>query len=157
VSDFVIEEVIGQEGFSTANGEFTAYTVKFSGDQGRGEAQHNRKASSPAPVPGETVDGEIVHQNGRAMLKRIYKPPGGQSGGFKGGGRTEDPKKSAEIRRMASQKAGVALFNTEVALALAGNAPNFLAALGEPGGVSKQLLKRVQWFEDDAKAAGERA
>jgi hypothetical protein len=100
-------------------------------------------------------DYELLPKKGQfpRKLKRM------QQGGSNGGGfnRSEDPKKSAEIRRMAAQKAGVALFNTEVALALAGNAPKFLAALGEPGGVSKELVKRLQYFDDDAKAAGEKA
>jgi hypothetical protein len=140
VSDFVIEEVLGQEDFSTANGDFTAYTVRFSGDQGNGTAQHNRKASSPAPVAGETIDAEIQHKNGKAMLKRLYKPPGGQSGGFNGGGRS--PQDTKQIVRQHSQEMALRLLTLEIEL---GTVPKDAKA-------SELLTPRIDWFQKDAES-----
>lgn len=141
---FTINEVLGQEQFSTANGDFIAYRVKFSGDQGNGEAQHKRKASSPAPNAGETIDAELVHKNGKVELKRIYQP-GGQSNG---GGKSsyDDPKTIARITRSHAQK--VAVEYLKIAHNRGTLPEDF--KLGDIGPI-------IDFFENDVRMAAERA
>jgi hypothetical protein len=142
MSDFKITGVGDEERFSTANGEFVSYEVQFEGQQGNGTAHHKRKASSPVPTVGEVIDADLVQKNGKTELKRVWKdkPRGG-------GGHSEDPKRSAEIRRMASQKCAVALLAVEVA-----------AGLRFENSKASELLKpRIDFFENDAKEAGEKA
>jgi hypothetical protein len=142
---FTIEEVVSSEPFQNEHGEFTSYFVRFTGDQGSGEAAHNRKAASPAPAVGEVIDGEIVVKNGKPTLKRSYNPGARGAGG--GMSRSEDPKRSAEIRRMACQRAAIELLTAEVAAGLT----------FEKEKASELLLPRIQWLEDDVRKAGERA
>ncbi len=99
MSTFVIEEVLSQEEFSTEHGVFRAYEVRFSGDTAKGIATHKRKASSPPPTPGETIDAEIIRKGERTELKRVWQPnrPGASSGG-------RSPQDTRQIVRQHSQK-----------------------------------------------------
>lgn len=155
MSDFRIDEVLGQESFSTEHGQFVSYEVRFSGEQGSGIAQHKRKASSPAPKAGDTIDAEIVRKGEKTELKRVWKQDGG--GGRSGGSpRTEDPKKSAEIRRMASQKCALELLRIETDIAIAvkdEHSEKLFAKLRAEGGLSGHIEKRTSFFESHAKAA----
>ena len=143
MSDFKIEEVLGREEFSTKNGDFVSYYVRFSGEQGIGEALHKRKASSPAPNVGEVIDAEIVHKGDKTELKRVWKQNGGGSsgGGSKG---YDDPKTIARITRSHAQK--MALEHAKVL--------HFSGKLAENYGV-ESLKPIIDWFENDvlAKAA----
>lgn len=116
MSQFTIEEVLGQEEFSTDHGSFIAYEVRFAGEQGAGTAQHKRKASSPAPTAGEIIDGELVHKNGRVELKRVWKdsPPGGGKPGGGGKWQPKTPEERLEERRRSAQIRAIELLAVEV-------------------------------------------
>lgn len=153
--DFKITEILGQSEFTTEHGAFVGYEVRFEGEQGNGVAQHNRKAASAAPKPGEVIDAELVHKGERVTLKRIWKQDGG-GGRSGGGGRTEDPKKSAEIRRMASQKCALELLRIETDIAIAmkdEHSEKLFTKLRAEGGLSGHIEKRTLFFESHAKAA----
>ncbi len=94
---------------------------------------------------GETIEGTIEPRQGFPSEFKQAAKQNGYGGG--GGSRQEDPRKSAEIRRMASQKVAVALLAAEVA-----------AGLTFENQKASELLKpRIQFFEDDAREAGEKA
>ena len=139
MSDFTITEVQDEERFTTANGDFVSYTVAFEGNRGKGVAQHKRKASSPAPVVGETFDGEILHRNGRPELKRLYKPPAGSSNGSRG--KTGDFRTPEQIMR--SDAHGKAMHWCDVKVAAGEWSPLDWDA----------YLKMVDRFYEDIKAA----
>lgn len=139
MSDFTITEVGGKEVFSNDHGEFAVYEVDFTGDQGTGHAIHKRKSSSPAPVPGEVIDAEIVHKNGKVELKRVWKQNGsGGGGGFTGAGKS--PEQQRSIVRQHSQD--MAIRHCQI-LHLRGE-------LGDVYNVEK-LKPIIDWFVRDAE------
>lgn len=145
MTDFkVLAPVTELERFSTDKGTFVVYEIGFDGNDGKGTIRHKRKDSSPAPTPGETMDAEIKQTKDGPELKRVWKQnaPSNGSGGYK-----EDPRKSAEIRRMACQRAAIELLTAEVH-----------AGLTFTNQKASDLLKpRVDWLEADVIAAGEKA
>lgn len=144
MSDFKIEEILGQESFSTEHGQFVSYEVRFSGEQGSGVAQHKRKASSPAPKAGDVIDAEIVRKGEKTELKRVWKQNGGGSPGGGGKSSYDDPKTIARITRSHAQK--MALEHAKVL--------HFSGKLPDGYGV-ESLKPIIDWFEADvlAKAA----
>lgn len=145
MTDFkVLAPVTELERFSTDKGTFVVYEIGFDGNDGKGTIRHKRKDSSPAPTPGETMDAEIKQTKDGPELKRVWKQNAASNGSS---GYKEDPRKSAEIRRMASQKAAIALLAAEVA-----------AGLTFQNEKASELLKpRIDFFEKDTIAAGEKA
>lgn len=130
-------------GFTNEHGEFFSWKLMVKDGDTSTECSINTRSDKPAPTVGQQIDGTLEPGKFRPKLKKNFS--GGGGGG--GGPRTEDPKKSAEIRRMASQRAGIELLAVEVAAGL--RFENVKA--------SDLLLPRVQWFEDDARKAGEKA
>lgn len=103
----------------------------------------SQKPETAPPSEGQEIDGDLIEGQYGKKLKKTYTP--GSSNG--GGGRTEDPKKSAEIRRMACQRAAIELLTAEVH-----------AGLTFTNQKASDLLKpRVDWLEADVIAAGEKA
>jgi hypothetical protein len=134
MSAFTITEVLGTDEFSTENGSFVSYTVKFTGEQGAGTAQHTRKSASPAPTVGEVLDAELTTKNGKPQLKRIWKdkPPSG------GGGRS--PQDTKQIVRQHSQH--MAMLH--------------VASMERRGKLPEDwnleaLKKVIQWYQNDAE------
>lgn len=140
VSDFTIQEVLGEERFSIeGKGDFVAYTVSFDGEQGRGIAQHKRKANSPAPAAGETIDAEIVQKNGKTELKRIWTgaPSNGGGKNFQ-----RDPKDTAQIVRQHSQH--MAMLHV-ASMERRGKLPDSWDL--------EALRKVIDWYQADAEKA----
>lgn len=144
MSDFqVLAPVKELERFSTDKGEFVVFEIGFSGDQGRGTIRHKRKSSSPAPAPGDTIDGEIVQGKDGPELKRIWKQGGGAPNGRSGGGfKPRDPKESAQIVRQHSQE--MAMLH--------------VASMERRGKLPEEwdlpaLVKVIDWYQKDAESA----
>lgn len=145
MSDFqVLAPVKELERFSTDKGEFVVFEIGFSGDQGRGTIRHKRKSSSPAPAPGDVIDGEIVHGKDGPELKRIWKQQAGGNGSGGGGGRSygKSPEERAQIARMNAH--GHALKYWE--MKYAADASFHIASW-------KDYLEIVDLFYADVKAA----
>lgn len=143
-------------GFTNEHGEFHSWKLMVKDGETSTECSINTRSDKPAPTVGQQIDGTLEPGKFRPKLKKNFS--GGGGGG--GGPRTEDPKKSAEIRRMASHKVAVELLGIEVQVALArasrGEASTLLDAITNAG-ASTVLPRRIEWFEGDAKAAGDRA
>lgn len=134
VSDFAIQEILGEERFTIeGKGEFVAYSVRFSGEQGSGSAQHKRKASSPPPVVGEIIDAELIQKNGKTELKRIWKDKPSTGGG-------RSPQDTRQIVRQHSQH--MAMLHV-ASMERRGNLP-------EDWNLDA-LKKVIQWYQDDAE------
>lgn len=137
MSDFTIQEVLAQREFDTQNGPMVAYKVRFKGDQGVGEAETKRKASSAAPAPGETIDAELIEGKFGPELKRIFAQKNG--GGFGGGGKS--PEQQKQIVRQHSQEMAVL----------------WTATLSKEGKLKEDSLtpdglkRLVSWFQQDAE------
>jgi len=120
-------------------GEFSVWALRLKDGENFVNAELVTKEGSP--TPSGTINGTLEHGDYGTKLKKD-KPA------FNGGGpRVEDPKRSAEIRRMASQRAGIELLAVEVAAGLRFDETK----------ASDHLLPIIQWFEDDARRAGEKA
>ncbi len=111
------------------------------------EAELLQKPSTAAPTVGQRIDGTVEKTDFGNRFKKD-KPA------FNGGGRVEDPKKSAEIRRMACQRAAIELLAVEVAAnrTLFADREN----LFDVTKASALLLPRIEWLEKDIIAAGEK-
>lgn len=108
MSDFAIDEVLSEDHFHIApkgefkGGDFVSYEIMFSGDQGKGTGFTKRKEGSPAPVAGETFDGELVQKNGKTELKKVWKQGGSSNGGS--GWKPRDPRETRQIIHQHAQK-----------------------------------------------------
>ena len=155
---FTIEAVApeSRKWSSKHGGEFLSYTVNVSGgDAFQGEAvELTRKPDSPAPTLGEVLaDYELLPKKGQypRKLKRMPQANSGGRGGYK-----DDPKRSAEIRRMASQKCALELLRIETDIAIAQkdeHSEKLFSQLRAQGGLSKAIEARTSFFESHAKAA----
>lgn len=121
---------------------FIDYSIHVDGPGGRGgPLLLTRLPSSDAPVPGDTLEGfEILHENGRAKLKKekqgqgFQERSGGPNGGFQ-----RDPKDTAQIVRQHSQTTAVYWL---AVLQKAGNLPD----------PSEAILKAtIDWFDRDVQ------
>lgn len=123
-----------------------SYAVQFKGDQGEGNGELSRPATSPAPTVGEVIEATLENDNPRfpAKLREARK---GAPNGFRGGA-GKSPTERAEIRRMASQKVAVELLALEVAAGLQFN---------ETVTAGGALKTRIDWLDKDVREAGERA
>lgn len=153
---FTVEKCEAANTFKNDYGEFQVWKVQIHDGEKSLTADLNTKLGKSGPTIGERIEGDLTKGPYGWKLKRAA-----QNGGGGGGGpRTEDPKKSAEIRRMASHKVAVELLGIEVQVALArasrGEASTLLDAITNAG-ASTVLPRRIEWFEGDAKAAGDRA
>lgn len=139
---FTVEKCEAAETFKKEPyGEFQVWKVQVHDGQQSIAATLNTKLGKSGPSVGERIEGELTKGPHGNKLKRAA-----QSYGSKGGG-GKSPQERKEIRRMASQRAGIELLAVEVAAGL--RFENVKA--------SDLLLPRVQWFEDDARKAGEKA
>ena len=118
------------------------YPVEIAEDTPHGKDFELWQETTTAPPMLGPIEAEIVPAKGtfKPRLKRAKKGFRGNGGG----GYKEDPKKSAEIRRMASQKAAIALLSCEVAAGL---------RFGDQK-ASELLKPRIDFFEKDVEEAG---
>lgn len=134
-------------------GPLVIYTIELR-DEGRVvQAEMMQKPESPAPKAGDVLEGTLTTSGFGMKFKRDKPAFGGKGGG-------KSPAERAEIRRMASHKVAVELLGIEVQVALARIARGEESSLLEKitnAGASTVLPKRIEWFEGDAKAAGDRA
>lgn len=138
---YLIEHAEKKNEYADKYGPKVAYNLKISGENG--VIEMSQKPETAPPTPGQEIDGDIKETEFGKKFKKTYAP--GSSNGFSGG-RTEDPKKSAEIRRMACQRAAIELLTAEVH-----------AGLTFANQKASDLLKpRVDWLEADVIAAGEK-
>lgn len=127
-----------------------SYKVEYTGDQGASIAgepsELSRPADAPAPKPGEVIDAEIDNSNPAfpPKLREARKNGGGGGGGFRG----KSPEERTEMRRMSAQKQAIALLDVELKSGLI--PAEKLAAVK----ASELLKPRIDFFDDDAKAAG---
>lgn len=155
MSAFKIEEVLSQREFTSQHGPLISYKVRFSGEQGNGEAEVVQRPTTRAPQAGETIDATIEQTQYGPKLKKVPKQPG-SGGGYK----QDDPKTIARITRSHCQKVAVELLGIEAQVAIAQNggphaehSQKFFALLREPGGVSKALEARIAFFEKSVQEA----
>lgn len=122
-------------------GPLVIYSIELR-DEGRlVQAEMMQKPETPAPKAGDVLEGTLTTSDFGMKFKKDKPAFGGKGGGGK------SPQERKEIRRMASQRAGIELLAVEVAAGL-----RF-----ENTKASDLLLPRIQWFEDDARKAGEKA
>ncbi len=142
VPTYVVERVEQGNTFETQHGSFQSWCLAITDGEKQMDAELNTKIGKDGPTIGERIEGELTKGQYGWKLKRSYSQNGGGGRGY-----AEDPKKSAEIRRMASQKAAIALLAAEVA-----------AGLTFKDEKASELLKpRIDFFERDTIAAGEGA
>jgi hypothetical protein len=141
VSDFEITEVSEEEpkSWTGDHGTFLIYEIQAKGGQGEGYFDVKRKASSPAPTVGETIDAEIVRKGDRKPeLKRIRKQDGASSSSPARG--NWSPEKERSIVRQHSQKVAVMWLT-------------LMQARGKiPEDADKDfLIKYIDFFQNDAE------
>src|ERR1035441_4337186 len=140
--DIPIEGVKQGDPYTTKHGsELVPYELAWTSPEGQHlTGQLSQKPETAPPQEGQTLDVTMEIKGDRRFLKKVPRD-GGHPGGGGGVRHSEDPKKSAEIRRMASQKCAVALLAVEVA-----------AGLRFENSKASELLKpRIEYFENDAK------
>lgn len=146
MSQFTITEVDPEtRSWQSSKGNpYISYKVGFKGEQGEGAGELSRPAKDPRPTVGETLpEGTTLDSSNPRFPAKLVEPRSG--GGSKSFGKS--PQERAEIRRMASQKAAVALLAVEVAAGLTFKDEK----------ASEMLKPRIKFFEDDAREAGEKA
>lgn len=124
-------------------GTFVVYTVALKDGDGVTAAELVQKQASPTPKPGDVLEGTLEKTDYGMKFKRA------QNFGGKGGG-GKSPAERAEIRRMHSQEMGLRLLDIELRLGK-------LTELAETKKASELLLPRVDFFDEDAIAAGSKA
>lgn len=123
-------------------GELAVYEVELKdGENGFVKAEIVQKPSSPAPALGP-VEGTL--EPGQYAMKFKRAKAAFNGGGFKG----KSPEERAEMRRMSAQKQAIALLDVELKSGLI--PAEKLAAVK----ASELLKPRIDFFDDDAKAAG---
>lgn len=130
-------------------GTFAVYTVELKDEQGFTNAELVQKEETPAPKPGDVLEGSLESTEYGMKFKKE------QSFSGKGGG-GKSPKERAEIRRMASQKCALELLRIETDIAIAmkdEHSEKLFAKLREEGGLSGHIEARTSFFESHAKAA----
>ncbi len=152
--DFTITDVGESEPWTSKDGkDFVTYSVSYEGDNKRGDARLSRLASSSPPHISEVLENfELGYGKNGAALKRAKD--GGKAGGGGSGGsswKPKSPQELAEMGRMSAQKQALELLAIEVHSGWMTKED----AKGEP--LSTLLKKRVDWFYDDIKQAGEQA
>jgi hypothetical protein len=149
-AEFEITKVHGEPRvFSTKHGPLASYTVSCKSDQGAADsAELVKKPESNPPSVGERFMAELIPKDGfPPRLKRISdggaRPSPAQT--VAGGG----DRRGAEILRQHSQDMALRVIE-------------FRAAHGvmtdkEKGATTELIQKYADWFDRDAKAAGDRA
>lgn len=140
------------EGFTTEHGSFKAYKLKVRDAAGDyAEVTLNQKDSTKPPELNEEIDGEIKGGPKGPRLKRSWSPGASQGGsnGSGGGYRPEDPRRAATILRQHSQH--MALLHIEGMERRADPSKPFRMETLDT------LTKIVDWFDADAKRAGDAA
>lgn len=140
MTTFVIASAEKKNEYSDKFGPKVAYMLRL---VGRDEpVEISQKPETAPPAEGQQIDGTIEDGKYGPKFKKIYAQNG--SGSSNGGGRTEDPRKSAEIRHLASVKAALHLLEIEVRA----------GATFENEKASEMLKPRIAFFENLAREAG---
>jgi hypothetical protein len=129
---------------SAQGGAMKAYRIDLRGDDGTEEllVEWSRKATSPPPIVGQPVEGQIEQgQYG----KKFKKAP---AGGFLSGPRPEDPKRAKRIMRQHSQDMAMRALTHAFAFGLV-DPPK------EPKDLFALIAKTADWFDKDAEAASQ--
>lgn len=91
-------------------GSFIDYYVTLASDGWEGEVYLTKKAESPAPTEGETLDFEKVKQDQHGIkIKKVYDTPYTPQNGSSGpsaGGSGNDPRQDSIERQVAAKVAG---------------------------------------------------
>lgn len=127
---------------SERGGPMKEYRVHLNGDgQDHMNVEWSRKATSPAPAPGQQIDGTLEDRGSHGLKFKALPSLGG--GGF---GRPEDPKRAARIKRMHSQEMALIAIKLAVDIGVEFDAEG-------AAGFFELITKTANWFDQDAERA----
>lgn len=76
---YTLTSAVPADQFTTQHGTFQVYSVQFA--EYNGHVQLNQKVTSPAPVPGTKMEGDITRDSrGNPKFKKTFNPQGPTGG-----------------------------------------------------------------------------